>query len=450
MGMWTFKLAGLCAAVLIAQTGDGATQPRPRTDPWLFKSAADLIVAPSPEAASELAEVRALVSRRSADDVERIRWWDVGGPAYRWNEIAVDEMLREFVTTLQATRTLVLLHTAIDDAVAAAWAAKPAVTRPRPSQVDPSITTAIPVPEAPSFPSDYAAAAAAAAEVLGHVFPDRASAFAAKAEEAMQTRLLAGVEYPSDVAAARIIGQKAATLAIERGKADGSDRKWTGSVPQGPGKWQGSDPVAPLAGTWKPWVLGHPDEFRPAAPPAFDSEQVRAALAELKRFKRTPATDHRAIYWEVFGGPRAYALWNETARMKLLEHGTAFDPSTSARALATLNVAYWDATIACFDAKYAYWYIRPSQLDPTLKPLFAPPNHPSYPAAHGGVSTAAATVLARLFPRDRERLLALAKEAGESRIWAGIHYRFDVKAGQALGRKVADKVLVRAFADHGR
>jgi hypothetical protein len=191
----------------------------------------------------------------------------------------------------------------------------------------------------------------------------------AKAEEAMRTRLLAGVEYPSDVGAGRVIGQKAAALAIARGRSDGSDRKWTGSVPQGPG----SDPIAPPAGTWRPWVLSRGDEFRPLAPPPFDSDEVKAAVGELKAFKRTPASNHRAIYWEVFGGARAYALWNEIARTKLLEYGAAFDLPASARVLATLNVRYWDATIACFDAKYAYWYIRPSQLDPELRPLFPPP-----------------------------------------------------------------------------
>jgi membrane-associated phospholipid phosphatase len=451
----TFRLAGLCTAALIAiasvvQASDNPTPPRPRPEVWLFKSAADAEAPLLPAAASEVGEVRAMMSRRSAADVERIRWWDVGGPAYRWNEIAVEEMLNEFITTLPATRALALLHTAIDDAVAVAWAAKQTVKRPRPSQVDPSIATAIPLPETSSYPSDYAAAAAAAAEVLGYVLPDRAGTFAAKAEEAVRTRLLAGLEYPSDAAAGRVIGRKAAALAIARGKSDGTDRKWTGSLPQGPGKWQGPDPIAPLAGTWRPWVLNRADEFPPPAPPAFDSEQVRAAVGELKTFKRTPASNHRAIYWELFGGARAYALWNEMARMKLLEYGAAFDAPASARVLAALNVAYLDAVIACFDAKYAYWYIRPSQLDPELKPVFAPPNHPSYPAAHGCLSAAAATVLATLFPRDSERLLALAKEAGESRIWAGVHYRFDVEQGQALGRKVADKVLARAFVDGGQ
>jgi hypothetical protein len=99
---------------------------------------------------------------------------------------------------------------------------------------------------------------------------------------------------------------------------------------------------------------------RPAPPPAFDSATAKAALVELKEFECSPASNHRAVYWEVFGGGRGFALWNEVARLKLLEYGTSFNAPASARVLAALNVAYQDATIACFDAKYAYWYLRPS------------------------------------------------------------------------------------------
>ncbi|KAA0237952.1 MAG: PA-phosphatase, partial [Armatimonadetes bacterium] len=59
---------------------------------------------------------------------------------------------------------------------------------------------------------------------------------------------------------------------------------------------------------------------------------------------------------------------------------------------------------------------------------------------------ATATVLAGVFPRDRDRLLAMGKEAAEARVWAGIHYRFDIDAGQAVGRAAAEKTLARAFA----
>jgi membrane-associated phospholipid phosphatase len=443
------KIAGVVAVALLlaaapALSAEQSSTPRPRAEGWLVRSFDELkIPAPPANARDELSALKTMAAKRTDDDVERIRWWSVGGPTYRWNEIAVDELLDSFVTLPLAARHLALLHAAMDDAVAAAWHNRQAHFRARPSEADPSIKTVLPTPPGSSYPSDHAAAAAAAAEVLGYIFPTRAAAFATRAEEAIRSRLAAGVEYPSDVAVGRALGQRVAALAIARGRVDGSDTKWTGNVPEGPGKWKGTSPIAPAAASWRPWVLSRPDEMRPPGPPAFDSEQVKRDLAELKAFQRTPKSNHRAVYWEVFGGARAYALWNEIARMKLLEYG--FDAPTAARVLAVLNIAFLDATIACWEAKFEYWYIRPSQLDAEVKPLFPPPNHPSYPAAHGCLSTAAATVLAHIFPRDRDRLLGLGKEAAEARIWAGIHYRFDIDAGQTLGRKVAEKVLARAF-----
>jgi membrane-associated phospholipid phosphatase len=79
--------------------------------------------------------------------------------------------------------------------------------------------------------------------------------------------------------------------------------------------------------------------------------------------------------------------------------------------------------------------------------VFPTPNHPSYPAAHGCLSSAAAATLGSLFPRDAQTLNALADEAGQSRIWAGIHFPRDVRVGLALGRAVAQKVIERAGDD---
>jgi hypothetical protein len=41
----------------------------------------------------------------------------------------------------------------------------------------------------------------------------------------------------------------------------------------------------------------------------------------------------------------------------------------------------------------------------------------------------------------------LAQEFGDSRIWAGIHFRSDIEAGYAIGRNVGQKVIERAKAD---
>ena len=99
------------------------------------------------------------------------------------------------------------------------------------------------------------------------------------------------------------------------------------------------------------------------------------------------------------------------------------------------------------DRKYTYWAIRPFQLDPEVKPVFATPNHPSYPAAHACSSIAITRVFGYLFPPDAAAFAALGERAAESRIWAGIHYRSDIDAGRQLAHGVADKVIERASKD---
>jgi hypothetical protein len=445
----TFRAARYISIVAIALGCAGtappaSSEPVPRAEPWLTKSYDQVALPASPDGMqSELSALKGMVDKRTPDDVARFKWWSAGGPVYRWNEIVLDEMQEAFVTLPLAARHLALFHTALDDAIASARQHRKSGARTETGAIDSAINANL-KSAAALVPSEYAAAAAAAGEVLGYLFPARAVHLSAKADEAMQTRLVAGAEFPHEVAAGRAIGQHVGALAVARGKSDGSDAKWSGAVPEGKGLWKGTNPIAPLAGNWKPWVLTHGAEVRPSLPPDVESDQVKTDLNELKAFKRSPKSNHRATFWEVNGGARAHTLWNETARARLIEHG--YGPQASSRILAALNIALTDAGIACWDAKYTFWYIRPAQLDAEVKPLFATPNHPSYPSAHSCFSSAAATVLARVFPQDAARLVAIGKEASESRIWAGIHYRFDIDAGEDIGRKIAERTMERAFA----
>ena len=99
------------------------------------------------------------------------------------------------------------LNVAIYDAMVAAWDSKYLYRRPRPSDLSRSLTTAIPNPRSPSYPSEHAVAAGAASAVLAFFFPQQAAFFNAKAEEAGHSRLLAGVQYPSDVQAGLELGR---------------------------------------------------------------------------------------------------------------------------------------------------------------------------------------------------------------------------------------------------
>lgn len=415
----------------------------PRAEGWLVKSSKDIVVDPAPaNLQAETDALKAIVAKRSKEDLARFKWWSVGGPVYRWNEIVIEEVQEAFVTLPLAGRHLALFHAALDDAIATSQRHRAAAYRVRGQAVDAALMTKL--SPAALAPSDHAAVATAAAEVLAYLFPARAAIYAAQAEAAIQSRLSAGVEFPYEANAGRAIGRQVAALAIARGKSDRSDAKWDGSMPGIDGQWKSANPpIAPAAAGWQPWLMAHPSELRPAAPPSVGSDRFRTDMAELKAFQRTPKSNHRATYWEVFGGARAHSLWNEITRTKLMEHNVA--PEVAARVFAVMNVAFADAGVACWDAKYVYWYPRPGMVDPEFKSVFPSPNHPSYPSAHSCFSTAAATVLSRVFPQDAERILATAKEASEARVWAGIHYRFDLEAGQEIGRKAGDKALARGF-----
>jgi membrane-associated phospholipid phosphatase len=457
VAVFTVLLSGFCVMPpmpesFAQQVAGNQIEPRAGSwKTWVISSGREFRVAPPPNdaaTAAEIDELKRLASKRDATAKDLIAYWNVGPPSYRWHEIALSEAMRNNLSWNFAMRHFALLHVAIYDALVAAWDSKYEFNRKRPSEVDGKLTTELPNPRSPSYPAEHAVAAGAAAEVLSYIFPDRASDFAAKAAEAGRSRALAGVQYPSDISAGLELGRQVAARVIERGKADGSDAKWTGNVPTGPGKWNGTNPILPQMATWKPWVLASANEFRSPPPIAHDSPEKAAELVELKTFPRTPKTNAAANFWEyAAGGLRAHHYWSWQIGRLILEYRLDDNPPLAARAYALQNITSLDAGIACWDSKYAYWAIRPVQLDPDVKPLFSTPNHPSYPAAHGCLSTATATILGYLFPRDTAKLAALGEEAAESRIWAGIHYRSDTVAGTALGRAVANKVIDRARKD---
>ncbi len=110
-------------------------------------------------------------------------------------------------------------------------------------------------------------------------------------------------------------------------------------------------------------------------------------------------------------------------------------------------MAVMDAGIACWDAKYYYHYPRPIQTMNGFKTILGTPNFPSYTSGHSTFSGAAAEVLAYIFPAETNAVRAWAQEAAESRIYGGIHYRFDSEVGLDQGIKVAKYTIDRAKID---
>jgi len=404
---------------------------------WVLQSGDELRLPPPPnekQTRAEVEELRRLEAKRDDAAQQRVTFWNAGSPAYRWTTIAIPPGPANAVLN---TRIMALLSVAIYDATVAAWDSKYYYNRLRPSQFDPSLSTMIGNPQSPSYPSEHAVTAGAAATVLGYLFPAQANALQARAEESAQTWQIAGIQYPSDVRAGLELGRAVGLRVVKWARQDGSDRTGEVEIPPGPCRWTGINPAFPFAGTWRTWVLAKPNQLRPAPPPDCRSEQGQAELAEIRDFQRTFQSNETAFYWQ---GPRS--LWFNYIDQKISEYRLDANPPRAARAYAIASISGYDTMVACWEAKYTYWKIRPFMLG--INPLFATPNHPSYPAAHGCTSGAIFRAAAYLFPADADYFDRLANEAAESRIWAGIHYRSDIEAGLELGRQVAQLVIERA------
>jgi hypothetical protein len=253
----------------------------------------------------------------------------------------------------------------------------------------------------------------------------------------MASRIAAGVAWPSDTKAGFELGKKIATFEIERTKDYISTIIWDGKIPDKPGLWSGRYAMLPMAGHNKTVVLENGNEFRPAPPPDFAKD-----MAELKNYKQTFRSLSNAFYW-------ANQSWfMDYLPKKIFEYNLQMDPPRAARINAAVNVATYDCFVACWDAKYAYWGIRPNQYDTTFKPaiIFTPP-FPGYPSGHAAISSVMAEIYSYFFPEDKELFSKKAKEAAESRFQAGIHFRTDNEVALELGKKVGEKIIRRVKQD---
>jgi hypothetical protein len=186
----------------------------------------------------------------------------------------------------------------------------------------------------------------------------------------------------------------------------------------------------------RPYLLDSASQFRPAPPPAYGSPTYNAALEEVRRVARARTAEQTRIAQKWNSGD-PWAVWNQVASDALVRHHSS--NADAARVLAVLNAAASDAIVACFDAKYYYWTIRPSQADTTLVLADSVdlPNFPSFPSGHACSAGAFDGVLSAYFPQDRADFTRIAEEQAMSRLYGGIHYRYDNDGGLALGRVVA-------------
>ena len=158
---------------------------------------------------------------------------------------------------------------------------------------------------------------------------------------------------------------------------------------------------------------------------------------------RTFSTNAKAFYWQSPDGLHAWPF--RYADKFIAEDRLDGNAPRVARIYALIAAVQFDAFIASQDGKFAYWYIRPHQLDTGISPLFAVPNFPAYPSNHATFSAARAEVLAYLFPSRADFVRAVGREAGDSRIWAGIHFRSADVDGTRLGTGVGHYITGHYF-----
>ena len=293
--------------------------------------------------------------------------------------------------------------------------------------------------------SSGAAVAGASAAVLTVLFTDptvRASIEQELARDIEQART--GSRGAERAAAGRRMGEDVARRVIAWAPTVNFAAALN-AIPTGQGMWY-SVPGMPPGGAFlaksRPWVLDSAAQFRPAPPPSFGSPEFQAALDEVRRVARERTQEQTKIA-QRWNAADPWAVWNETASAAIRRNRGS--EAEAAQVLAVLNAAASDAITACFEAKYYYLTIRPSQTDSTLAlaDSVSLPNFPSYPSGHACSAGAFDAVLGHFFPNERAQFTRIAEEQAMSRLFGGIHYRFDNDVGLALGRIVGRHVVER-------
>ena len=237
-------------------------------------------------------------------------------------------------------------------------------------------------------------------------------------------------------------------------------------------------PQTPWVGQMVPFTMSSASQFLPDEPPpaltsqdwADDYNQVKI-LGAVNSTARTPQQTEIGLFWtEPTSKQYARAL-------QALAVGNALNTSDAAHLFAMVWTAVADSFIGCMNAKYHFGFWRPVTAirnggidgnpatvpDPTWTPLGVTPNHPEYPAAHGCLTGAVATILKGYFGTPNVNFTVsstvfnpphvhtfdstkdLEQEVGQARIYAGFHYHHSVVQGLVLGQHVAHQVLENFF-----
>jgi hypothetical protein len=366
---------------------------------------------------------------------------------------------------LVGTRTLAMVHIAMHDAVNAADRQYTTYS------FDGRDSTAHPV----------AAAASAAHRVLVNLFPAHSAAL-----DAQLTASLAAVPNGLSENRGVTLGQQVGDEILQLRANDGSNAVVEYAPSSGAGKYQF---VPPFEGfifrpEWQfvePFAMDSQDQFRADAPPALNTTTYRDAYNEVKAIGSLNSTTRSAAQSTIakFWYEDSDITWNTITRDVVIRRNLSLH--SSARLFALVNIAMADSFIGGWESKFHYDFWRPftairagasdnnsgTTADPNFVPFLDTPPVQDHPSTHSVVAQAAATVLGRVLgdrttfsfttstaenpslARTYSRFSTASNENSDSRVFAGIHFRFSVNEGKEMGEDIGnftyDNFLRRLF-----
>jgi hypothetical protein len=264
-------------------------------------------------------------------------------------------------------------------------------------------------------------------------------------------------------------GQEVAQLIFDWSKSDGySNANAPYTPPVGPGLWTPTPPAfaaafGPYWGNNRLFVPGSLEGTYPSAPPAYSTDpssdyyQMAKQVYDLSQ-ELTPIRPPCIIH-------RDYPSWDghyQSILKQILEQEKS-KLDFSAVAYAKTGIACVDAGIGCWKTKFRYnqerpvRYIREVLGHPSWSPLFDNPPFPDFPSGHSAIAGSYGEILKGFFgnsyhftdhtydylgmaPRSYSSFDELAKEIGESRVYAGIHYIYSCDKGREQGRKIGENI----------
>jgi hypothetical protein len=319
-----------------------------------------------------------------------------------------------------------------------------------------------------------ASANAAYAEMLRYFYGKNSNASMIDSMETANRTALLKSDPKEGVSASADFGKSIAKSVIQWAEKDGNDKIDATFTPAaGEGLWQ-STPTKLLPANVPHWrnnrtlVKGSIIGVSPASPPAYSTDPNSAYQKMVKDVydvsqKLSEEQRNIALFWDDSPGEFLTVAGHWASILAQVIDARKLSLPVSAEAFAKMQIALNDACIAAWTGKYTHNLARPvTNIQKNIKsdwlPLIETPPHPEFPAAHATLSSAAATGLTSALGNDisftdntygnwgmKARKFnsfeEAAREAGMSRLYGGIHYRYSIEEGLKIGKRTGEAVL---------